>query len=74
MDIYGELELQECPYCGGPGLLEEENGWCWYVMCLDCGAHTAHFEFRGAEDRREAAGKAAYLWNIGKVLRGDTGE
>ena len=33
MDIRDELELQDCPFCGGPGLLEEENGWCWYVMC-----------------------------------------
>ena len=41
MNIHEELELQDCPYCGGAGLLEEENGWCWYVMCLDCGAQTA---------------------------------
>ena len=32
MDIYEELELQDCPYCRGPGVLEEEGGWCWYVM------------------------------------------
>ena len=25
MDIYEELILQDCPYCGGAGLLEEEN-------------------------------------------------
>ena len=43
MDLYRELELQDCPYCGGAGLLEEENGWCWYVMCMDCGAQTAPF-------------------------------
>ena len=40
MDIRDELELQDCPFCGGPGLLEEENGWCWYVMCMDCGAQS----------------------------------
>jgi len=74
MDIHEQFELQECPFCGGPGLLEEENGWCWYVMCLDCGAQTAHFEYRGAAERREAAGKAAHLWNIGKVVRADIGE
>ena len=68
MNIHEELELQDCPFCGGPGLLEEENGWCWYVMCMDCGAQTAHFE------RREAAKKSADLWNIGKVVRGDLGE
>ena len=74
MDIYEELELQDCPYCGGAGLLEEENGWCWVVMCMDCGAQTAHFEFRDARQRLEAARSAAHLWNIGKVIRGDIGE
>ena len=37
MDIYEEVTLQDCPYCGGPGVLEEENGWCWSVVCMDCG-------------------------------------
>ena len=74
LDIHEELELQDCPYCGGAGLLEEENGWCWYVMCMDCGAQTGHVEFRRPEERREAAKKAAYVWNIGKVVRGDIGE
>ena len=74
MDLYTELELQDCPFCGGAGLLEEENGWCWYVMYLDCGAQTAHFEYRGEAERAGAARKAAHLWNIGKVVRGDIGE
>ena len=74
MEIYEQLPLQDCPYCGGTGLLEEENNWCWYVMCLDCGAQTAAFEFHSAEDRTDAARKAAHLWNIGKVIRGDIGE
>ena len=55
MDIYEELILQDCPFCGGPGLLEEENGWCWYVMCMDCGAQTAAMEFRNAEERADSA-------------------
>ena len=74
MNIHEELELQDCPYCGGAGLLEEENGWCWYVMCMDCGAQTGHFEYRTPAERREAAEKAAYVWNIGKVVRSDIGE
>ena len=74
MNIYEELRLQDCPFCGGAGLLEEENGWCWYVMCVDCGAQTAHFEFKTPDEREDAAGKAAHLWNIGKVVRGDIGE
>ena len=42
MELYEQIELQECPICGGAGLMEEENGWCFYAACLDCGAHTAH--------------------------------
>ena len=74
MDIYQDNPLQDCPYCGGAGLLEEENGWCWYAMCLSCGAQTAHFAFETPEGRAEAARMAAHTWNIGKVLRGDVGE
>ena len=74
MTIYEKYPLQDCPYCGGAGLLEEENGWSWYAMCVDCGAQTAAFEFQTEEEREDAARKAAHLWNIGKVLRGDVGE
>ena len=64
MDIYEELSLHNCPYCGGPAVLEEEGGWCWYVMCADCGSQTAD-----EAGRADAARKAAHLWNIGKVVR-----
>ena len=74
MDIYQEIDLQNCPNCGGTGILEEENGYCWYVMCMDCGAQTAPCEYHGAKDRVEAARKVAHLWNIGKVMRGGIGE
>ena len=74
MDIHQELELQDCPYCGGAGLLEEENGWCWYVMCVDCGAQTAAFEFKTPDERLAVARKAAHLWNIGKIMRSGIGE
>ena len=55
MDITEKIILEDCPYCGGAGLLEEENGWCWYVTCMDCGSQTASFEYRRAEDREDAA-------------------
>ena len=74
VDIFEELELQDCPYCGGVGLLEEENGWCWYAMCLDCGAQTASFEYKSPVERTEAARKAAHMWNIGKILRSGVGD
>ena len=34
MDPIYEIELEDCPFCGGAGLLEEEQGWCWYAMCM----------------------------------------
>ena len=74
MNIHEMLPLQDCPYCGGAGLLEEENGWCWYATCMDCGSQTAAFEFRTPEDRIEAARHAAHMWNIGKIIRGGVGE
>lgn len=74
MDIFNEFELQDCPYCGGAALLEEEQGWCWYVTCVDCGAQTAAFEYSGEDSRHEAAATAAHLWNIGKIMRSGIGE
>lgn len=74
MDIHQEIELQDCPLCGGPAMLEEENHHWWYVMCLDCGAQTAPIEIRCAKDRLDAARRVANLWNVGKVIRPDNGE
>ena len=74
MEIYKKYELQDCPHCGGPGLLEEEGGWCWYVMYTDCGAQTAPIEYKTSETREQAAAQAAHLWNIGKVIRQENGE
>lgn len=69
-----EIELQDCPICNGSGLLEDENGWCIYASCLDCGCHTAEFPYQNAEERLEAAKRAARMWNIGKVLISGTGD
>ncbi len=74
IDYPEHIELQDCPFCGGPAVLEEENGMCWYVMCADCGSQTAMFDYKTPEERVEAAEKVAYLWNIGKVLRACVGE
>lgn len=73
MDIFTEHNLLECPECGGTGLLEEENGWCMYVMCMECGCHTAEFDFRDEQQRREAARLAAETWNRGKVVPASPG-
>ena len=74
MDIAEKIILEDCPYCGGAGLLEEENGWCWYVTCMDCGSQTGEFAFSNETERTEAAKSAARVWNLGKVIRSDLGE
>lgn len=74
MDIYEEVILEDCPFCGGTGVLEEENDWCWYAVCLDCGSQTAPIEYRNSEERETAVRKVASLWNLGKVIRADLGE
>ena len=67
-DEINAIELQDCPCCGGPGLLEEEGGWCLYIQCLDCGCHTAELSFDTPEERLDAARRAARTWNLGKVI------
>ena len=74
MELYEEIELQECPICGGPAALEEENDWSFYGACLDCGAHTADIRYASGDTRRDAAQRAAHLWNIGKVLSSNPGD
>ena len=67
-DAMNEIELQDCPLCGGAGLLEEEGGWCLYIQCLDCGCHTAELSFGTPEEKLDAARRAARTWNLGKVI------
>ena len=74
MDNFENIQLLDCPICGGAGLLEEECGWCIYVSCLDCGAKTAEVEFKSADDKENAARTAADIWNMGKVVSGNPGE
>ena len=69
-NLHEVVSLQDCPWCGGAALLEEEQGWCFYVTCVDCDRHTAEVEYRTPAAREEAARTAAYLWNLGKVLTG----
>ena len=74
MDLNSEIDLQDCPRCHGPGILEEEAGWCVYVACLDCGSRTAELSFSTPEERLSAARQAARLWNMGKVIHPGPGD
>ena len=74
MDPIYEIELEDRPFCGGPGVMQEENGWCVYVECPDCGAHTAYTAFEGEDGRMQAAKTAAQLWHVGKVIGPGVGD
>lgn len=73
MDLFETIELQDCPICGGAGLLEED-GSSFYVACVDCGSHSVNIDYKGASGRKEAAERAAGLWNTGKVISSHPGE
>lgn len=68
------IELEDCPVCRGTGLMQEENGWCVYVECLDCGCHSAELTYKNEEERMAAAQNVADLWNMGKVIKSCVGE
>jgi hypothetical protein len=74
MEIYEQIELYDCPLCGGGALLEEENGCSYYVSCLECGCHSVNIDFHSEEERLSAAQRTALLWNTGKVISSSPGE
>ena len=74
MELFDEIDLSDCPHCGGVGSLEEEGGWCVYVQCLDCGAHTAEVSYKNEAERHEAARLAAKNWNFRKIIHLRPGE
>ena len=55
MDPIYEIDLDVCPHCGGVGAMQDEQGWCVYVDCLDCGSHTVHASYETPEARLAAA-------------------
>ena len=59
---------------GRTGTVEDEQGWCVYVTCVDCGAQTAHASYESPEERLAAAQQVAHLWNVGKVLNPGVGD
>lgn len=73
MEIYELIDLNDCPVCGGPGILEEE-GNSFYVMCMDCGARSVNVGYKSQEERLTAAGKTAEVWNMGKAVSSAPGE
>lgn len=68
------FELEECPNCRGGGQILHEGGWCVYVECADCGAHTVYSEYSDEQEMQEATRGVVRLWNLGKVIRIEPGE
>ena len=64
-----DIELEDCPICRGAGLIQDEQGWSVSVACMDCGAETAHAEYRTPEERLEAALVQA-AWSAGRFQPG----
>ena len=69
-----DIELFDCPQCQGVGMMEEEQGWCVYVSCIDCGCHTVEVPYNSEEEKQEAYKSAARLWNMGKAISSARGE
>lgn len=74
MDIFEQIEIYDCPHCGGGGILEEECGSGFYVGCIECGCHSVVIDFKNEEGKLEAARRTAELWNMGKVISSEPGE
>lgn len=74
MKMFEDIEVLDCPVCQGPGLIQEENGWCVYVECLNCGSHTAELSYHSEEELKTAAQNVADLWNMGKVIVAGAGD
>lgn len=74
MDRFDEIDLQDCPCCGSVGSIEEEGGWCLYIQCVYCGAHTAELSYKNEAERQDAARRAAVNWNLRKVIYPGPGE
>lgn len=73
MDFLDTLELQDCYVCGGPGILEEEEGTV-YVCCAECGSHSVRVYFDSEEEKEERIRRTVHLWNIGKIIGAGNGE
>lgn len=74
VEEFKDIDVLDCPICQGPAIIEDEQGWCVYVSCGDCGCHTAEVPYENKKEKAQAAKKAATLWNMGKVLSSEPGE
>ena len=68
-------EILPCRVCHEDmAYIEEEGGWCVYVVCANCGSQSAFCAYETPEEKPEAERKAIRLWNMGKVIAERRGE
>ena len=74
MEVKLNVILEDCPVCRGSGYMVHEGGWNVQVECADCSAHTVFVEYSTEAEKIEAEKQVAMLWNMGKVVKSETGE
>lgn len=73
MEINPNFTLEDCPICRGSGFVVHEGGWNVQVECADCSAHTVYVEYSSEEEKVKAEQQVVSLWNMGKVIKQDSG-
>ena len=74
MEVNPNIILEDCPICRGSGFVVHEGGWNVQVECSDCSAHTVYVEYEDEAGKKEAELQVARLWNLGKVIKSESGE
>ena len=73
MEVNPNYQLEDCPVCRGSGFVSHEGGWNVQVECIDCSAHTVYVAYASEEEKTEAEKQVVRLWNMGKVIKTDSG-
>ena len=73
MEINPNYSLEDCPNCRGSGFVVHEGGWSVQVECIDCSAHTVYVDYSNDTEKKKAEEQVVMLWNMGKVIKQDSG-
>ena len=73
MEINPNYTLEDCPICRGSGFVVHEGGWSVQVEWIDCSAHTVYVDYSDENEKKNAEEQVVMLWNMGKVIKQDSG-
>ena len=73
MEINSSYILEDCPVCRGCGFVVHEGDWNVQVECSDCSAHTVYVAYENDAEKEDAEKQVVMLWNMGKVIKQDSG-